>query len=100
LARTSADEEVAIMMAIFGRFVHRPTSEDRINAEASKLLRENGGRALFRALECELDAQDNHDQRQARYWHEVHGEVCRRIKREAIIASIVAHHDRSGLNHS
>ena len=79
------------MMAIFGRFVHWPTSADRINAEASRLIRENGGRALFRALECELDAQDNHDHRQAHYWHAVHGGVCRRIRRDTIIAGILPH---------
>jgi TnpA family transposase len=58
---------VAIMMAIFGRFFHWPTSAERINAEASRLLHENSGRALFRALECELDAHDNHDPCQAHY---------------------------------
>ena len=86
------------MLAILDRFFHRPTSERRINAEASRLLHENGARALFRALECELNAQHNHDQRQARHWHAVHGEVCRRMKREAIIADIVSHRDRSGLS--
>jgi hypothetical protein len=80
---------VAIMMAVFGHFFHWRTSADRINAEANRLLHENGGRALFRALECELDAQDDRDQRQTRYWHAVHDELCRRIRREAFIASIV-----------
>ena len=63
-----------VMTAILGRFFHWPAS-DPITAEADRLLRENGGRALFRAFECELDAHRNHDQRQARYWHA----VCRQI---------------------
>ena len=80
---------MAIMKAVFGSFFHWPMLGDRINAEAKRLLRESGGRALLRAVECEVEAQRNHDQRQARYWRAVHGEVCRQIRREAIIASIV-----------
>ena len=87
------------MAAIFGRLFHWPTSEDRINAEANRLLHENGGRALLRALECAIEAERKHDQRQARYWHAVHDEVCRRIRREAILASI-ARERRAGLTTS
>ena len=97
-ARTLAHEGVAIMTAISGLF-HWPMSGEQIHAEANRLLHENGGRALLRALECEADAQHNHDQRQARYWHAVHGEVCRQIRREAIIASIF-YDRRTGLTTS
>jgi hypothetical protein len=90
---------VATMTAILDRLFHWPMSGDRINAEANRLLHENGGRALLRALECAIEAQRKHDQRQARYWHAVHGEVCRRIRREAILASILRDR-RAGLTTS
>jgi hypothetical protein len=95
----NAHFRVAIMAAIFGRLFHWPTSEDRIKAEASRLLQENRGRALLRALECEIEAQRKHDQRQARYWQAVQLEVCRLIRREAILASIVRDR-RAGLTTS
>lgn len=90
--RISADAGVTIMTTIFACIFHW-SRKNQIADEASRLLQEHGGRALFRALEGELAARRRHDGPEADHWRAVHDEVCRRMKRDAIIATIVARRD-------